>query len=182
MNVPATPPDDRATGTVVTKRNPAALERKDTVQARDIAMKPPMVTIDDRVTKAFQIMALNRMPGLFVVDEAGRPKAVLSGTDVLRLAVPRAYHEDPSLTRIVDEAYADAFSHDLGDLSVGDCLPRPLVKPVTVPLDATLLEVAAMMLQSRNPLVAVVTPDGRLAGAITLERLLTSLALFTPGT
>lgn len=150
------------------------------MQARDIAVKLPTVTVHDRVTKAIQIMVLNRMPGLVVVDDSRRPAAVLPGTDVLRLAIPRAYHEDPALTRIVDEAHADAFGQELGDLSVGDCLPRPLIKPVTVPLSATLLEVAALMTQFRSPIVAVVNPDGTLAGAITLERLLTSLALFTP--
>ncbi|MFC0863079.1 CBS domain-containing protein [Sphaerimonospora cavernae] len=174
MTAPGTAQNARATGIVVPERITA-------VQARDIAVKPPTVTTRDRVIKAIQIMALNRMPGLIVVDEAGRPGAVLSGTDVLRLAIPRAYHEDPSLTRVVDEAYADAFPQDIGDLSVGDCLPRPLVKPVTVPLGATLLEVAAVMTRLRTPLVAVVAPDGTLTGAITLERLLTSLALFSPG-
>jgi len=46
--------------------------------------------------------------------------------------------------------------------------------------DATLLEVASLMASKRSPLIAVVDRDGRLVGAVTLERLLTSLAVAGP--
>ncbi|MGV0601938.1 CBS domain-containing protein, partial [Mycolicibacterium pulveris] len=46
--------------------------------------------------------------------------------------------------------------------------------------DATLLEVAAVMATKRSPLIAVVNGEGRLVGAVTLERLLTSLAVAGP--
>jgi hypothetical protein len=69
----------------------------------------------------------------------------------------------------------------MGGLSVGDCLPRQPLRPATVALDATLLEIAALMARLRSPLVAVVDADGVLVGTITLERLLTSLAVTGPG-
>nr|WP_240973802.1 CBS domain-containing protein [Nonomuraea sp. FMUSA5-5] len=137
----------------------------------------PTVTAHDPVTKAVRIMAMGRMPGLIVVDGTGRPSSVLPGTQVLRLAVPGAYQEDPALCRTIDEAHADLFWGELGELTVSDCLPRQPATPATVPLDATLLEVAALMARLRSPIVAVVGRDGVLAGAITLERLLTCLAL-----
>ncbi|MGW3345635.1 CBS domain-containing protein [Nonomuraea rubra] len=147
------------------------------MEAGNIAVNLPTVTAHDPVTRAVRIMALGRMPGLIVVDGRGRPSAVLPGTQVLRLAVPGAYQEDPALCRTIDEAHADLFWGELGDLTVGDCLPGRPATPATVPLDATLLEVAALMARLRSPIVAVVGRDGTLAGAITLERLLTCLAL-----
>ncbi|GAA2108431.1 CBS domain-containing protein [Actinomadura alba] len=151
------------------------------MQARDIAVNVPTVTVTDPVTKAVRVMVVGRLPGLIVVDGGMRPRMVLSGTQVLRLAVPGSYQEDPALARTIDETYADRFWQELGDLTVGDCLPHRPAKPVTVPLEATLLEVAALMTRLGSPLVAVVDGSGVLAGAITLERLLTSLAIAAPG-
>lgn len=147
------------------------------MQARDIAVNVATVTVDDPVAKAIRVMAVGRLPGLVVVDKRSRPTIVLPGTQVLRLAVPRPYQEDPALTRTVDEAHADEFWQELGSLSVGDCLPQQPVRPVTVRSDATLLEVASLMARMHSPLVAVVDKEGALIGAITLDRLLTSLAV-----
>lgn len=153
-------------------------ERADEMQARDIAVNVPTVTVDDPVAKAVRVMAVSRLPGLVVVDELSRPWAVLPGTQVLRLAVPGAYQEDPALVRTVDEDHADVFWQELADRTVGDCASRRLTKPVTVRADATLLEVAALMARQHSPLVAVVDDSGVLVGAITLDRLITSLAVF----
>ncbi|ASR39751.1 histidine kinase [Prauserella marina] len=147
------------------------------MQAHEIAVTAPTVTTEDSVAKAVRIMAVNRLPGLIIVDDRSRPTIVLPGTQVLRLLVPASYQEDPLLTRAIDEAHADEFWMELGDLTVGECLPRQPLKPMTVPADATLLEVSALMARTRSPLVAVVDGAGALAGAITLERLLTSLAV-----
>jgi CBS domain-containing protein len=150
------------------------------MQASDIAAHMPTVTVDDPVTKAIRVMAVGRLPGLVVVDERSRPRMVLPGTQVLKLAVPGSYNEDPALARTVDEDYADRFWSELGELTVGDCAPKPTAKPATVRADATLLEVAALMARQHSPLVAVVDDDGVLVGVITLERLITSLAVFGP--
>ncbi|MFJ2029926.1 CBS domain-containing protein [Streptosporangium sp. NPDC087985] len=151
------------------------------MQAREIAVELPTVTVRDPVAKAVRVMAAGHLPGLIVVDGRARPQMVLSGTQVLRMTVPGTYQEDPVLARTIDEAHADLFWQELGNLTVGDCLPRQPVRPVTVPLDATLLEVAALMARLRSPLVAVVDRAGVLVGAITLDRLLTSLAVADPG-
>ncbi|GII30488.1 CBS domain-containing protein [Planotetraspora mira] len=151
------------------------------MQARDIAVNLPTVTVRDPVIKAVRVMVVGRLPGLIVVDGRGRPRMVLPGTQVLRLALPGSYQEDPALARTVDEAHADLFWQELGGLTVADCLPHQPARPVTVPVDATLLEVAALMARLRSPIVAVVDDDGALFGTITLERLLTSLAVEGPG-
>jgi CBS domain-containing protein len=150
------------------------------MQARDIAVPVPTVTVSDPVAKAVRVMAVSRLPGLIVVDERSRPKLVLPGSQVLRLAVPESYQEDPALARVVDEDHADRFWTELGDLTVGECAPRTHTRPVMVRSDATLLEVAALMARQHSPLVAVVDDSGALVGAITLERLITSMAVFGP--
>ncbi|MFI9012059.1 CBS domain-containing protein [Actinosynnema sp. NPDC053489] len=150
------------------------------MQASDIAAHVPTVTVHDPVSWALRVMAVNRLPGMVVVDGSGRPLTVLPGTQVLRLAVAESFQQDPALARTIDEAHADLFWEELADLTVGDCLPAKRAKPLTVAADATLLEVAALMCREHSPLIAVVAPDGSLSGAITLERLLTSLAVSRP--
>ncbi|MEU8800372.1 CBS domain-containing protein [Spirillospora sp. NPDC048819] len=151
------------------------------MQARDIAVQVPTVTLGDSIAHAIQVMALGRLPGLIVVDEEQRPRVVLPGTQVLKLAVPAAYHEDQALSRAVDEAHADVFWQEIsGDMRVGDCLGTHTARPVSVKPSATLLEIATLMARHRSPLVAVVDEAGLLAGAVILDRLLSALALTRP--
>lgn len=151
--------------------------RVEAMKAGEIAVTMPTVTVNDPVLWAVRAMVVRRLPGLILVDERSRPTLVLPGTQVLRLVVPSSFQEDPALTRTIDEAHADRFWTELGERRVGDCLPRQSTRPLTVPVDATLLEVAAAMAHQHSPLVAVVDRLGALAGAVTLERLLTSLAV-----
>jgi len=151
--------------------------RDGSMQARDIAVSVPTITVHDSVARAVQVMALGRLPGLIVVDADSRPALVLPGSQVLRLAVPAAYQSDPGLARAVDEDYADTFWLELSHLRVADCLPLKPIAPVTIAADANLLQIAALMARTHSPLVAVVETDGTLLGAVTLEYLLTSLAI-----
>ncbi|MGW0181176.1 CBS domain-containing protein [Nocardia sp. NPDC003345] len=150
------------------------------MQAHDIAVRLPTVRPGDPVAKAMRSMVVHRLPGMIVVDDANRPLAVLPGTQVLRLAIPSSYQNDPALVRTIDELHADLFWRELGDLTVGDCLPRPAPRPAVVRIDATLLEIAALMAQRHSPLVAVTGHNGTLVGGITLERLLIGLAVAGP--
>lgn len=147
------------------------------MQAHEIAVELPTVTVRDPVVKAVRVMATGHLPGLIVVDERRRPQAVLPGTQVLRLAVHGSYQEDPALARAVDEVHADQFWQELADLTVGDCLPRQPSRPATVRRNATVLEIAALMARVRSPLVAVIDDAGALLGAVTLDRLLAALPL-----
>jgi len=150
------------------------------MRASDIAVSVPTVTAGDPVSRAIRVMAVSRLPGLIIVDDRQRPRYVLPGTQVLRLAVPGPYQEDPALARAIDEDHADRFWLQAGSLSVGQCVPRQPARPATVRADATLLEIAALMAREHSPVIAVVDDDGALIGAITLERLTTSLAVFGP--
>ena len=151
------------------------------MQASEIAVLPPTVTMDDSVSKAVQLMVVKQVPGLIVVDDRDHPVAVLSGAKVLGLVIPGCYQGDSALVRAVDESHADQFWQESAKLTVRDCLPSPITKPAVVASDATLLEVASAMATRQSPLVALVDSDGRLSGAVTLTRLLTSLGMAGPG-
>ncbi len=147
------------------------------MQASDIAVEVPTITLGDPVTRAVKVMAAQRLPGLIVVDRKSRPRVVLPGSQVLRMIVAPGYQRDPALARTIDEAHADLFWQEFGNRTVGDCLPPQPTKQVAVQSDATLLEVASLMARMHSPLVAVVGPDGRLVGCITLPTLLANLAI-----
>ena len=141
------------------------------MRAADLAVDYPTVTLDSLAVDAARLLATANLPGLVVVDDAGRPYAVLPSSQVLRLAVPAYFQEDPALARVVDEAAADVFIDSLGDRTVRECLsPQPHELTVVAPA-ATLLEMAALMARTRSPLVAVVNGDS-LLGVVTLDRLL----------
>ncbi|GAA5059697.1 CBS domain-containing protein [Nocardia callitridis] len=160
---------------MTTTRQQAQQDRD--MQAREIAIQLPTVHIGDPVAKAMRLMVVNRLPGMIVVDDRDRPLAVLPGTQVLRLAIPSSYQNDPALVRTIDELHAELFWYEPGRMTVGDCLPDLTAKPTTVRPDATLLELATVMSQRHSPLVAVVDENRVLLGAVTLERLLISLAV-----
>ncbi|MGI5268023.1 CBS domain-containing protein [Nonomuraea sp. CA-218870] len=139
------------------------------MRARDLVADYPVVTLDTPILDAARLMAEQDLPGLIVQGDEGF--TILSGTEALRLAVPRYIADDPALARVVDEAHADTFMEALGGRTVREALPRDRRElPVTDP-DATVLEMSALMARTRTPLVAIVE-DGRLLGAVTLERLL----------
>ena len=147
------------------------------MRASDIAVRVQTVTLSDPVSRAVRVMTQEHLPGLIVVDEDGAPKFVIPGTQVLRMAVLDSYQDDPALVRTIDEAHADLFWQEPGNRAVRDCLPTKPVKAVTVSPDATLLELATLMLRQRSPIVAVVDASGTVSGAITLNRLLSTLTL-----
>lgn len=142
------------------------------MRARDLVVEFPTVRRSTRVVDAARLLASQDLPGLIVVDGAGHPEVVLRGTDVLRMAVPRYCQDDPALARVIDEAAADVFAHQLGEATVAQALPNGIRELPVVDDDATALEIAALMARSGSPLVAVVDDRGVMVGAITLDGLL----------
>jgi len=142
------------------------------MRARDLAAPFPTVSMDTSALDAARLLAGQNLPGLIVVDEDGRPKTVLPGTQVLRMAIPSYCQDDPALARVIDEAAADLFLRNVGDRTVAELLPREHRELPVVDPDATVLEIAAVMARSRSPLVAVAGKDRALLGAVTLDALL----------
>ncbi len=142
------------------------------MRARDLVVDLPAVRRSTLVVDAARLLAQLDLPGLIVLDDRGSPATVLAGTDVLAMAVPRYCVNDPTLARVVDEAAADVFAHQLGDATVAQALPARQRDLPVVDDDATALEIAALMARSRTPLVAVVDARGAFLGAVTLDGLL----------
>jgi CBS domain-containing protein len=142
------------------------------MRARDLAAPFPTVRADTPAIEAARLLAGQNLPGLIVVDDAGRPKTILPGTQVLRMAIPTYCQDDPALARVIDEAAADVFLRGVGDRTVAELLPRERRELPVVDPDATVLEVAAVMARSRSPLVAVAEKNQPLIGAITLDAML----------
>jgi CBS domain-containing protein len=144
------------------------------VRARDLAQDLPTVMPEDPALTAARLIADRRLPGIAVVDAAGRPVTVLPGSQVLRFVVPGYVQDDPALARVVDEDGAERLCvESLAGKRVGDLLPasRHRVELAAVDGDATVLECAAVMAQLRSPLLAVVE-DGQVRGVLTAAHLL----------
>lgn len=143
------------------------------MRARELARPFPVVFPDTDASDAARAMAAERLPGLIVCSDDGRPWTVLPGSQVLRFLIPAYVQDEPGLARALDEQAADELCRRLEHRTVRDLLPRPqdLDELPVVDSDATGLEVAAVMARMHSPLVAVVDGD-EVVGAITVSQLL----------
>ncbi|CAG6398093.1 CBS domain-containing protein [Streptomyces cocklensis] len=150
------------------------------MRAAELATDYPTVTLDSDALEAARMLAVQKLPGVLVVDADGAPYAVLPASRLVKLLVPAYVIEDPALAAVVDEHHADRLCQALAGRSVADTLPnepRERTKASVADADDTALEVAALMARERSPLVAVVdSRDGdRLLGVITASHLLDRL-------
>ncbi len=93
---------------------------------------------------------------------------------LLRRLLPLYVEEDRSLAGVVEEEAADVLWRRLEGRSVQDLLPDVKGQEPVVDADATLVEVASVMVRAATPLVGVVEA-GVLVGGITLNDLLAHL-------
>ncbi len=142
------------------------------MRAKDLVATFPIVGLNTPAITAARLLAGQDLPGLIVMDDMDQPLTILSGTQVLQMAIPQYCQDDPALARVVDEAAADVFLRELGERTVAQCLPeRQRELPVVDP-EATVLEIASLMARAPSPLVAVVDRHRGLLGAVTLDALL----------
>lgn len=95
-------------------------------------------------------------------------------------ALAAALQKTPALARALDEQASEELCRKLEHTTVRDLLPHPkdIDELPVVDVEATPLEVAAVMARMHSPVVAVVDDDGgtgRVVGAITASRLLEHL-------
>lgn len=149
------------------------------MQASHLAEQIPTVTRATTALDAARVIAEHQLAGLIVADEAGVPVAVVPGTQVLKLVVPRYVREDPSLAHVYDEAGADELCGALYGKTVADLLDSDEIEsrslPAVLPED-TLVEIASVMVQSHSPVVVVRSRDGKYFGAITFARAMAAIA------
>jgi CBS domain-containing protein len=142
------------------------------MRAGDMAEPFPTVGLRTNALTAARTMGDQRLPGLIVCEEDGRPYTILGGSQVVRFMIPAFVQDDPTLARVYDETASEKLMTRLSGRTVQDLLPerRDRDELPIVDEDATILEVAAMMARMRSPLVAVVDGD-RVVGAVTVSRL-----------
>jgi CBS domain-containing protein len=143
------------------------------MHAEDIAEDFPVVSIDSGALDAARLLAEHRLPGIVVTDSAGKPYAVLPASQVVRFIVPRYVLDDPALARVLNDSAADRAAQKLGGKTVRDVLPEHLVDVPAANADDTIIEVAALMVRLRSPLIAVLK-NGKLHGVISASRLLSA--------
>jgi CBS domain-containing protein len=143
------------------------------MHAEDIAEDFPVVSIDSGALDAARLLAEHRLPGIVVTDSAGKPFAVLPASQVVRFIVPRYVQDDPSLAGVLNDSAADRAAQKLGGKTVRDVLPEHLVDVPAANADDTIIEVAALMVRLRSPLIAVLK-NGKLHGVISASRLLSA--------
>ena len=143
------------------------------MHAEHIAEEFPVVSIDSGALDAARLLAEHRLPGIVVTDSAGKPYAVLPASQVVRFIVPRYVQDDPALAGVLNDSAAGRGAQKLGGKTVRDVLPEHLMDVPAANADDTIIEVAALMVRLRSPLVAVLK-NGKLHGVISASRLLSA--------
>lgn len=148
------------------------------MQADDLVERVPVVHRGTNALEAARIIATLRVSGVVVADDHDEPVAVIPGTQVLRLVVPRYVLDNAALAHVYDEAGADEICARLREHSVGELLDDkdvatkrlPQVKP-----NDTLIEIAAVMVREHAPVVVVRYPGASSIGVVTLSRVLAAI-------
>ncbi|MGN6300894.1 MAG: CBS domain-containing protein [Angustibacter sp.] len=146
--------------------------------ARDLAEQVPVVRRSDNALEVARLIASLRLAGVVVADDRGEPVALLQGSQVLRIVVPRYVREDPRLAHAYDEAGADELCAGLGRRTVGDLLDDDEVTARELPQvqpDDTLVEIAAVMVREHSSLVVVRDDEGTSSGVVTLPRVMAAV-------
>jgi CBS domain-containing protein len=96
---------------------------------------------------------------------------VLPASEIVRFIVPSYIQDDPLLASVIAESVADRAAEKLGGKTIRELLPQHQLTMPVANADDTIIEVAAIMVRLRSPLVAVMK-QGKLHGVITASRLL----------
>lgn len=148
------------------------------MQADDLVERVPVVHRATNALEAARIIATLRVSGVVVADDDDDPVAVIPGTQVLRLVVPRYVLEHAALAHVYDEAGADEICARLRDHTVGELLDDKDVSTTRLPQvkpNDTLVEIAAVMVREHAPVVVVREPGAPSIGVVTLSRVLAAI-------
>lgn len=144
------------------------------MKARNLVSPQPTVRSDDPATAAMAQLARPQIRAVLVVDAGDRLVGVVSDSMLLRQLLPPYVEQDTVLARVVAENAADILADRLRGRSARDLLPDDVEQEPVVEADATLVEVASVMVRAPAPMVGVIE-DGVLIGGITIEDLLSHL-------
>ncbi|QDP96903.1 CBS domain-containing protein [Microlunatus elymi] len=133
------------------------------MRARDIQVETPMISRRSSVAEASRMIADRGKIGVVVADDRGTPLGMITALDVFRLALPDYLLDDSSLAATLDEQAIEELIAPLRDKTVAEVIADQAVRlrPVpTVDADATVLEIAAVLV-SAGSMIAVVGAAGR---------------------
>jgi len=149
------------------------------VRALDLAENIPTVRRETTGAEAARVLAEYRFPGLVVADATGIPTAVIPGSQLLGLILPRYVRDDPTLAHAYDEAGAEELCRLLNTTTIGELLDSRRLqgtKPPSVLPEDTLIEIASVMVEERHPLILVRDRDGTYRGTILMSRVIAAVA------
>jgi CBS domain-containing protein len=132
------------------------------------------VRSDAPASEALAYLFRHDVRAVLVVDDAGDLEDVLSDSELLRDLLPSYVGETEALARVLEESAAEDLFHRLEGRTVANLLPPERDVPPVVDADATLIEVASVMVRARASMVGVVE-DHQLIGGITIDVLLAHL-------
>jgi CBS domain-containing protein len=142
------------------------------MRAHDLAT--PVTSVVPTATVGEAVLAMGQRGAILVVDEAGKLIGLISDALLLRWLLPSYVQSDEQLAGVLDEEAADLLFERVKDRPVTELLGNAAELP-QVASDDSLIEVAATMVRSASPVVAVVDGD-RIAGEIFRRDLLFHLA------
>lgn len=150
----------------------------------DLTSDLPVVDRSTSAADAVRLIAEQDLIGLVIADRDGHPKAVISAIDVTRLMLPRFIRDDLSLANVVGETGVEDLWDEIAGRTIGDVLDDEEVqakKLLTVEPDASLVEVAARMVDARTQVCRVLGDDGVDHGFATLPHVLDAIVARVDG-
>ena len=145
------------------------------MRVSELAVTLPVVDRNTSARLAARIIARDSRASIIVADGTGKPAAVISAVEVLRVLVPRYILDDISLAAVFDEKGADEVWGDVPERTIGELLDDDdsrVLGILEVDADATLLEVAAQMAHDRAVIAVVKGSNASAPKFVTLPAVL----------
>ena len=144
------------------------------MRAGDLASPHESLAAEAAAAEAAAVLGRRDVRAILVLESGGGLAGVLSDSFLLRRLLPSYVAEDEALAGVLDESFAGELAARLDGLRVEDLLPPDSDETPEVDQEATLVQVASVMVRTRSPLVGVLE-DGRLVGGIAINDLLAQL-------
>ncbi len=149
------------------------------MRAEDLVEQVPTVTRSTTGAEAARVVAEYRLSALVVAGDDGVPIAVIPGSQIFGLVLPRYVRDDRKLAHAYDEKGADELCGMLNEATIGGLLDDEKLtatKPPSVLPEDTLIEIASVMDEGHFPVVLVRDRDGGFHGVLTMSRVLAAIA------
>ncbi|GAB3557744.1 hypothetical protein GCM10027344_05640 [Spelaeicoccus albus] len=145
------------------------------MRAHDLQTALPTVGRTTPVTEAARLIAADGASAIVITGQTGAPLAIAAAVDILRLMLPTYVLDDQSLAGVIDdtggaERWAAIDRRTIGDLVDDEGVTVRSI--LTVDADATVMEVAARMLDAHLPVAYVAGTPAESPGFVTLGAVL----------